>query len=116
MRRLALLLLTLASAPALGGTVVSRDVSDVSVTIYRDPNRREGEMQRDWPGGYALISETRTITIPDGMTVQGDAVAVLASQTLPPGQATANGPTLVIRGAAILGEIKVIRAPKPPGR
>ena len=53
------------------------------------------------------------ITIPDGMTVRGDAVAVLGSQTLPPGQATANGPTLVIRGASILGEIKVVRAPSP---
>ena len=76
MRRLALLLLTLASAPAFGGTVVSRDVSDVSVTIYRDPNRREGEMQRDWPDGYALISETRTITIPAGeSTIRFEGVA-----------------------------------------
>lgn len=75
-RRLALLVLTLASTPVLGGTVVSQDVSDVSVTIYRDPNRREGEMQRDWPGGYALISETRTITIPAGeSTIRFEGVA-----------------------------------------
>jgi hypothetical protein len=50
------------------------------------------------------------ITVPVGMAVRGDAVAVLGSQTLPPGPATAAGPTLVIRGAAILGEIKVVRA------
>ena len=54
------------------------------------------------------------LTIPEGMAVRGDAVALLGSQTLPPGLATANGPTLVIRGAAILGEIKVVRAPRPP--
>lgn len=76
MRRFALLSLLLASAPAFGGTIVSRDVSDVSVTIYRDTNRREGEMQRDWPGGYALISETRTITIPAGeSTIRFEGVA-----------------------------------------
>lgn len=76
MRRISLLCLTLLSAPAFGGTVVSREVSDVSVTIYRDPNRREGEMQRDWPGGYALISETRTIVIPAGeSTIRFEGVA-----------------------------------------
>lgn len=76
MRRFVLLVLTLVSAPASAGNVVSRDVSDVSVTIYRDPHRREGEMQRDWPGGYALISETRTISIPAGeSTIRFEGVA-----------------------------------------
>lgn len=55
------------------------------------------------------------ITIPEGMAVRGDAVALLGSQTLPPVDAAATGPTLVIRGAAILGEIKVVRAPRPSG-
>ncbi len=55
---------------------MSRDVSDVSVTIYRDPNRREGQMQAGWPGGYALISETRTIAIPAGeSTIRFEGVA-----------------------------------------
>lgn len=54
-------------APAAhAGTVISSDVSDVAVTIYRDPQRREGQMARDWPGGYALITETRTIRLPAG--------------------------------------------------
>lgn len=76
MRRYALLLLTPMSAPVWAGSVVSRDVSDVSVTIYRDPHRREGEMERDWPGGYALISETRTIVIPAGeSTIRFEGVA-----------------------------------------
>lgn len=49
--------------------VISRDVSDVSVTIYRAPNRASGAMDRNWPQGYALISETRTISLPAGDSV-----------------------------------------------
>jgi len=56
-----------AAAPA--EPVVSRDVSDVSVTIYRATNRSSGAMDRNWPQGYALISETRTITIPAGDSI-----------------------------------------------
>ena len=54
------------AVPATAGIVTSPEVSDVSVTIYRDPRRNEGAMNANWPGGYALISETRTITIPAG--------------------------------------------------
>ena len=49
--------------------VISDAVSDVAVTVYRDPNRGEGAMDRRWPGGYALISETRTLSIPAGESV-----------------------------------------------
>jgi len=45
--------------------VISRDVSDVTVTVYRDPDRT-GAMNATWPGGYALITETRTISVPRG--------------------------------------------------
>ncbi|HEX8553405.1 MAG TPA: hypothetical protein VF695_01735, partial [Sphingomonas sp.] len=45
--------------------VISRDVSDVAVTVYRDPYRT-GAISAGWPGGYALITETRTITVPRG--------------------------------------------------
>ncbi|WP_430625019.1 DUF4139 domain-containing protein [Rhizorhabdus histidinilytica] len=61
-----LLLLFGWSVAASAETVVSRDVSDVSVTIYRAPHRGSGALDRNWPQGYALISETRTITIPAG--------------------------------------------------
>ncbi len=57
------------AAPSAAQTVVSADVSDVSVTIYRAPNRGQGAMDRNWPQGYALISETRTITIPAGDSI-----------------------------------------------
>ena len=54
-----------ASAWADPEVVTSRDVSDVAVTVYRDPYRT-GAMNANWPGGYALITETRTISIPRG--------------------------------------------------
>ncbi|WP_374596718.1 DUF4139 domain-containing protein [Sphingosinicella sp.] len=70
MRVIAPLLLLLGwTAPAPAATVVSRQVSDVAVTIYRAPGRGSGALDRNWPGGYALISETRTITIPAGDSI-----------------------------------------------
>lgn len=67
MRWIALLLLCLpALAHAQGQTVTSTERSDVAVTVYRDPYRDAGMMRAGWPGGYALITETRTITIPRG--------------------------------------------------
>lgn len=72
MRWFLLLILCLPSLAHAGGqagtlnTVTSSEVSDVAVTIYRDPYRDAGMMQMGWPGGYALITETRTITLPRG--------------------------------------------------
>lgn len=67
MRWLAALLLALPSlAQAAGPVVTSSEISDVAVTVYRDPYRDMGAMNAGWPGGYALITETRTITLPKG--------------------------------------------------
>ena len=61
-----LLVLALPSiAQAEPQIVISREVSDVAVTVYRDPYRT-GAMGANWPGGYALITETRTISVPRG--------------------------------------------------
>jgi hypothetical protein len=51
--------------------------SDLSVTVYRDPNRDDGEeMDADWPEGFAMISETRTVTLPAGQSkIRFDGVA-----------------------------------------
>ena len=39
----------------------------LAVTVYRDPNRGENQpMERDWPQGFAMISETRTVVLPPG--------------------------------------------------
>jgi hypothetical protein len=61
------LLASIAVVPVHAGTVTSSEVKAVSVTLYRDPQGwRGGAINTANPGGYALITETRTITIPAG--------------------------------------------------
>jgi hypothetical protein len=73
MRALRWLLFLLLGFPAIAlgqPDIVKSDViSDVAVTIYRDPYRDAGMMNAGWPGGYALITETRTISVPQGDSV-----------------------------------------------
>jgi len=81
MRGLLALLLPAAligAAPARGQSVVtSAGPAAVSVTVYRAPNRGADEaIDRDAPQGFALITETRTITIPAGRaTIRFEGVA-----------------------------------------
>ncbi|MEL7197405.1 MAG: hypothetical protein AAGL10_03740 [Pseudomonadota bacterium] len=71
--------LTLAAIAGLGAPVLAQDLalpraiveasapSDLSVTIYRDPDRGpDEEIERDYPQGFAMVSETRTVTLPAG--------------------------------------------------
>jgi hypothetical protein len=77
MRRLAILLGFACVAPPVAAqttvaapAIVDSDRTDsVSVTLYRDPYRGEGAIRPGWPGGYALITETRTITLPPGRSI-----------------------------------------------
>mgnify|MGYP005990781107 CR=1 FL=1 len=46
--------------------VISDQPEDVSITIYRAPGRGEGAINANWPQGYALITETRTVRLPAG--------------------------------------------------
>ncbi len=57
-----------AAAPAHAqGVVESRRPDSVDVTVYRDPGRGAGEaFNLRWLEGYALISETRRISLPAG--------------------------------------------------
>ncbi|QNQ08748.1 DUF4139 domain-containing protein [Sphingomonas alpina] len=74
MHRIAVLsALFLTAAPAAAQTPVasqaivnSERVDKISVTLYREPGRGERAIGPGWPGGYALITETRTITLPAG--------------------------------------------------
>ena len=50
-------------------TVISTRIDAVSVTVYRAPDRAAGAIDRDWPGGYALVTETRTVDLPQGESV-----------------------------------------------
>jgi len=60
----------LAAAPAAAQTVASSAPDSVAVTIYREPGRSASDpIDTDWPTGYALITEKRTVTIPAGRAV-----------------------------------------------
>jgi hypothetical protein len=68
---------------AVSGEVAARETIEASspqslaVTVYRDPHRGpEQAMNRSWPQGFAMISETRQVTLPPGeSTVRFDGVA-----------------------------------------
>lgn len=68
MRRLALLIALLASSQAAvaQAIVTSAAPDQVAVTVYRDPNRGLRSLNLGWLGGYALVSETRHVTLPAG--------------------------------------------------
>jgi hypothetical protein len=71
-------LVILAAAPAAGReTVDASTPSALAVTLYRDPNRGPDEaMNRDWPQGFAMITETRQVTLPPGeSTIRFEGVA-----------------------------------------
>jgi hypothetical protein len=56
--------------------ITSAAPDKVAVTLYRDPQRGEGEIDRSDPGSFALIAETRTIDLPPGVvTVRFEGVA-----------------------------------------
>jgi hypothetical protein len=59
----------LSAGIAAAQTVTSKAPDAVSISIYRAPFRGNGELNLDWLGGYALITETRTVTIPKGRAV-----------------------------------------------
>lgn len=68
MRRALLFMLLATSAPAMAREAVDASGPEkLAVTVYRDPNRGSDEgMNRDWPRGFAMISETRQVTLPPG--------------------------------------------------
>lgn len=60
----------LAGAPARAQpAVTSAGPDSVAVTIYRDPRRGSREIDLEWLEGYALVTETRRVTIPAGRAV-----------------------------------------------
>jgi hypothetical protein len=56
----------LASASAWGIDVRASEPTDLSVTVYRAPSRAGGSLNLDGLGGFALISETRSVTLQAG--------------------------------------------------
>lgn len=49
--------------------VVSSALKDVAVTVYRAPYRGAGPINPNWPQGFALVTETRVVTLPAGSSV-----------------------------------------------
>lgn len=71
MRRLFLAMLAFPpAAHAEPAVVLSAAPDRVAITLYRDPNRSPGsDINRDDPSSFALIAETRTVTLPPGEVV-----------------------------------------------
>jgi len=68
-RLLAFLALVLFSQPAplaAQQLVLSDQPEEVSITVYRAPGRGDRAINANWPQGYALITETRTVRLPAG--------------------------------------------------
>ena len=56
-----------APASAARQVTVASDPQALSVTVYRNPRRgAEEAIDRDWPQGFALITETRSVDLPAG--------------------------------------------------
>ena len=70
MRRLAAFFLCLAPLPAAAqGIATSARPDRVAVTVYRNPQRPPDQRPNlQWLNGFALISETRRVTLPAGET------------------------------------------------
>lgn len=69
MRLFALIGLVLPATAIAQTIVTSPEPEAVSLTIYRDPDRGDDPIDANWPSGYALVTETRTVTIPAGESV-----------------------------------------------
>jgi hypothetical protein len=67
MRALALLMTVVAASQAGAQAIVTSPAPDrVAVTVYRDPDRGLAPLNLGWLGGYALVSETRRVSLPPG--------------------------------------------------
>jgi hypothetical protein len=63
-----LLVAVLLSSSALAAEVVAGAPTDTSVTIYRNPEAEDQPLALNDLGGFALVSETRTVAIPAGVS------------------------------------------------
>jgi len=63
---LALLLALAIAAPVRAADIAASPPRDLSVTVYRSPYRGAGGMNLSYLNGFALVSETRIVTLPAG--------------------------------------------------
>jgi hypothetical protein len=58
----------LAAMPATAADILAEKPSALSVTVYRAPERSSGSIDLDRLEGFALVSETRTVHLPAGVS------------------------------------------------
>ncbi|GAA4009355.1 DUF4139 domain-containing protein [Sphingomonas swuensis] len=108
--RLPLLLAAGLSWPAHAQVpVTSPRAERVEVTVYRDLSRGNRRLERDWLNGYALISETRTVTIPAGeseLRLEGVASGIIPQSAivggLPQGIVERNRDALLLSAGSLI--------------
>ncbi len=129
MRRWLATLLLLALAPsAHAGDVDASAPTSLSVTIYRAPYRAAGSIRLDHLGGFALVTETRTVHLPAGdsrLRFQGVVDGILPESAivtgLPRGVIEKNrdaallSPEALAR-AAVGSEITLVRTNRKTGK
>jgi hypothetical protein len=106
---LALSILT--PTPALADDVAASPPSDVSVTIYRAPHRDEGAIALGGLGGFAVVTETRTVTLPAGQSrlrFEGVVDGILPESAIVSG--LPGGVIEKNRDAALLSPASLVRA------
>lgn len=116
MRRARVLLagiVALWAAQAIAQEIVTSAAPErVAVTVYRDPNRDPAqEPNLAWLNGYALISETRTVSIPAGESTirfEGVAGGILPQSAIvtgfPEGIIERNRDALLLSPATLIGQ------------
>jgi hypothetical protein len=108
-RLIALLSSVLVALPAAAKDVAASDPVDVSVTIYRAPGRNGGSIQLNNLRGFAVVSETRRVTIPAGKhrlrfegVVDGIIPASAIVEGLPGGVIEKNQDSALLSPAALM--------------
>src|SRR5471032_211557 len=65
-------ILALAAMQATAATkatdTLAEQPTELSVTVYRTPDRESGSIDLSYLGGFALVSETRTVHLPAGLS------------------------------------------------
>ncbi len=102
--------------------VISAEPDKVAVTLYRDPNRGEDMLDRDNPGAFALIAETRTVMLPPGPAVirfEGVASGIVPQSAIifgtPPRERNRDAALLSQKGLvdAFTGQMVILRRTDP---
>jgi hypothetical protein len=110
-RLIALSLALCAASPALADDIAASPPSDISVTIYRAPHRDGGAIELGSLGGFAVVTETRTVTLPEGrsrLRFEGVVDGILPESAIVSG--LPGGVIEKNRDAALLSPSSLIRA------